>query len=92
MTLTPNQAEGLRLQLLTDLERGETNVEFDERFIRPIFGSTPDLLNWCKRWNITPEFFTRKSMKRLGEPINWVGFTKPKDEQPVIFIPPDEVL
>jgi hypothetical protein len=92
MLLTQKQAEGLRLQLLTDLERGETEIEFDQRFIRPIFGSTQELLQWCKRWNITPEFFTRKDMKRRGEVIEWVGFVKPQTDQPVIFIPPDDAL
>ena len=92
MLLTQKQAEGLRPQLLADLERGETEIEFDQRFIRPIFGSTQELLTWCKRWNITPEFFTRKDMKRRGEVIEWVGFVKPKEEQPVIFIPPDDAL
>lgn len=92
MTLTPSQAEGLRLQLLADLERGESSIEFDERFIRPIFGSTAELLQWCKRWNILVEFFTRKDMKRNGEVINWVGFTKPQSEQPIIFLSPDDEL
>lgn len=87
MTLSPSHSLALRLQILSDLERGEREIEIDERFVKPIFSSTQDLLNWCSRWNITPEFFTRKGMKRLNSPINWVSFRKTEPESPVIFIP-----
>jgi hypothetical protein len=93
MTLTSKQAQALRLTLLTDLERGETNLEFDQRFIKPIFGGMQELLQWCKSWNIECESYTRRGMNdSAGVPITWIGFKKPTDEQKAIFIIEDKNL
>ena len=93
MTLTPSHSQALRLTLLTDLERGETNIEFDQRFIKPIFGGMQELLQWCKRWNIECDSYTRRGMNDTeGKPIQWIGFKKPTEEQKAIFIIEDKDL
>lgn len=83
--LNPNEASKLRYKILRDLQL-DSYVEFDARFIKPLFGGTADMRRWCETWSITYEIFIRPGMLRLDKtPIEWVSFKYPEPEQIVIL-------
>lgn len=85
MTLTPTESSRLRLQLLAEISK-DSAVEFDARFVRPIFGSDELLRQWARRWDLTIERYIRAGMFNPDRtPIQWITLTKPQADVLVIF-------
>lgn len=84
--LTQLQAIQLRGKIFRGLQH-DSYVEFDARFIKPIFGGTADLRRWCELWNLEHDIFIRAGLLRADRktPIEWVSIKYQEPEQIVIL-------
>lgn len=101
MTLTPTEAARLRNKLLIDLDNLHienlrvtrasrlTSIDFEERFIIPIFGSLDRLRFWAASWNI--ELTTYQIRGPKHSVTSWTAFSKPAPPLP-LSIPEDKAL
>jgi len=101
MTLTPTESARLRNKLLIDLDNlhfenlrlpraaRHASIDFEERFIKPIFGSPDQLRFWAASWSIDIDTYQIRGPKHTI--TTWISFSKPSPPLP-LTIPDDSSL